>query len=198
MFWTMERMERRILNREAKKHPPPLHSHPKYTMPFSISRRFESPLKIHWKTLFECLHSDFWRITTRIMEYSNAFKNSFHRTRLFPSRRTRIGFETCLRHRQTHPRYWQPALRIPGTSRKKGRATLLASSLGCKIRPREGRGICIQSATLRWYLNHGDGRDEWRCLFFPSLLRVSVPVDTLCTRYSKKYNAWMHLWKRRR
>lgn len=62
-----------------------------------------------------------------------------------------------------------------------------------------GRGICIQSATLRWYLNHGDGRDEWRCLFFPSLLRVSVPVDTLCTRYSKKYNAWMDLsWKRRR
>lgn len=78
MSWTMERMQRRILNREAKKHPPPLHSHPKYTMPFSISRRFESSLKIHWKTLFECLHSDFWRITTvsRIMEYSNAFKNS--------------------------------------------------------------------------------------------------------------------------
>lgn len=34
---------------------------------------------------------------------------------------------------------------------------------------------------------------------FLSLLRVSVPVDTLCTRYSKKYNAWMDLsWKRRR
>lgn len=40
----------------------------------------------------------------------------------------------CVTGRPT--RYWQPALRIPGTSRKKGRATLLASSLGCKIRPR--------------------------------------------------------------
>lgn len=197
MSWTMQRMQRRILNREAKKHPPPLHSHPKYTMPFSISRRFESPLKIHWKTLFECLHSDFWRITTRIMEYSNAFKNSVPSHEVIPVTEDANRFRNLLAS-QADPRdIGNPRWGFPVHRGKRGEQRCPPPLSGARF-VHGGRGICIQSATLRWYLNHGDGRDEWRCLFFPSLLRVSVPVDTLCTRYSKKYNAWMHLWKRRR
>lgn len=134
MSRTIERMQRRILNREAKEHSP-LHSHPKYTIPFSISR-FESPkLKIHENLIrefaFEFL-TDYHRFPYYGIQ--QRFQTPFHWMRVFPSRRTKIGSKlACVTGRPS--RYWQPTLRILGTSRKKRRATLLTASLGCKIRP---------------------------------------------------------------
>lgn len=196
MSWTIERMQCRILNREAKKHPPPLHSHPKYTIPFSISRRFESPLKIHWKTLFESLHSDFWRITTvsRIMEYSNALKLHSIAYRVIPVTEDENRFETCLRHRQT--------LAILATHVEDSRyiAEKAAGNVArrlSRVQDSFMRGnmypVChVALVSKSWWWAR---RVTLSLLSFPP--EKSVPVDTLFTRYSKKYNAWMDLsWKK--
>lgn len=114
-------------------------------------------------------------------------------TELFPSRRTRIGSKlACVTGRPS--RYWQPTLRILGTSRKKRRAMLLAASLGCKIRSWGNMyPVChVALVSKSWWWAR---RVTLSLLSFPP--EKSVPVDTLCTRYSKKYNAWMDLsWKK--
>lgn len=104
-------------------------------------------------------------------------------------------FETCLRHRQT--------LAILATHVEDSRyiaekaAGNVALSGARFVHPRWE--ICIQSATLRcvsksWW--HTSRRVMLSLLFFPP--EGSVPVDTLCARYSNKYNAWMDfLWKKK-
>lgn len=176
MSRTIERMQRRILNREAKEHPP-LHSHPKYTIPFSISR-FESPkLKIHWKP--------YSRVCIRIFDGLPPFpvlwntatlSNSIPLDAGIPVTEDENRFETCLRHRQT--------LAILATHVEDSRyiAEKAAGNVArrlSRVQDSSTHGGKYVSSLPRCvaYLNHGDThRDEWCCLFFSSLLREAYQL----------------------